>query len=194
MLRRLRAFPGAGEVVTLTADGPERGEPPRRRPARSTASRGRSRRSASRRGDRVGTFAWNSQRHFECYFAIPCIGAVLHTINLRLFPEQIVYVINHAEDRIVFVDDTLAPALAALAPQLDRVEHFVVMGDGPAGDLPRVLRYEELLEAAGDGAADYPELDEREAAALCYTPGHDRRPQGRALLAPLDRRCTRPAC
>ena len=131
-----------------------------------------------RRGERVGTFAWNSQRHFECYLAIPCIGAVLHTINLRLFPEQIAYVINHAEDRIVFVDDSLAPLLAPLAPALEGVEHFVVMGDGPTGDLPRVLRYEELLAAAGEGVPEYPPLDEREAAALCYTSGTTGNPKG----------------
>jgi fatty-acyl-CoA synthase len=176
-LARMRAFPDVGEVVTLTDQGLERashGATVERidRLARALHTLG------VRRGDRVGTFAWNSQRHFECYFAIPCIGAVLHTINLRLFPEQIAYVIGHAEDRIVFIDDTLAPALAPLAAALDCVEHFVVMGDGPTGDLPRVLRYEELLEAAGPGLADYPQLDERQAAALCYSSGTTGNPKG----------------
>ena len=177
VLGRMRAFPDVGEVVTLTDHGLERashGATVERidRLARALHTLG------VRRGDRVGTFAWNSQRHFECYFAIPCVGAVLHTINLRLFPEQIAYVIGHAEDRIVFIDDTLAAALAPLAPALDCVEHFVVMGDGPTGDLPRVLRYEELLEAAGPGEADYPQLDEREAAALCYSSGTTGNPKG----------------
>jgi fatty-acyl-CoA synthase len=177
VLARMRSFPAGGEVVTLTDAGVTRaghGEIVERidRLSRALGTLGVS------RGDRVGTFAWNSQRHFECYFAIPCVGAVLHTINLRLFPEQIAYVINHAEDRIIFVDDSLAPALAPLAPALEHVEHFVVMGDGPTGDLPRVLRYEELLEAAGPGEAPYPQLDEREAAALCYTSGTTGNPKG----------------
>jgi fatty-acyl-CoA synthase len=177
VLGRMRTYPGAGEVVTLTDAGSERvshGAVVERvdRLARALRALGVA------RGERVGTFAWNSQRHLECYFAIPCIGAVLHTINLRLFPEQIAYVINHAEDRIVFIDDTLAPLLAPLAPALDHVEHFVVMGDGPTGDLPRVLRYEELLESAGPGEAEYPQLDEREAAALCYSSGTTGNPKG----------------
>jgi fatty-acyl-CoA synthase len=177
VLRRMRSFPDAGEVVTLTDTGTTRarhGEIVARidRLTRALQTLGVA------RGERVGTFAWNSQRHFECYFAIPCAGAVLHTINLRLFPEQIAYVINHAEDRIVFVDDSLAAALAPLAPALEHVEHFVVMGDGPTGELPRVLRYEELLEAAGPGPAEYPQLDEREAAALCYTSGTTGNPKG----------------
>jgi fatty-acyl-CoA synthase len=177
VLRRMRSFPNAGEVVTLTDEGITRashGEVVARidRLARALATLG------VRRGERVGTFAWNSQRHFECYLAIPCIGAVLHPINLRLFPEQIAYVINHAEDRIVFVGDSLAPLLAPLAPALEGVEHFVVMGDGPTGDLPRVLRYEELLAAAGEGVPEYPQLDEREAAALCYTSGTTGNPKG----------------
>jgi fatty-acyl-CoA synthase len=177
MLSRMRSFPNAGEVVTLDEDGvtrASRGEIVARvdQLARALTTLGID------RGDRVGTFAWNSQRHLECYLAVPCIGAVLHTINLRLFPEQIVYVINHAQDRVVLIDDSLAPALAPLAPALEHVEHFIVMGDGPTGDLPRVLRYEELLEAAGEGPPDYPQLDEREASALCYTSGTTGNPKG----------------
>ena len=177
VLGRMRGFPQAGEVVTLTDSGLERashGALVERidRLARALASLGVS------RGDRVGTFAWNTQRHVECYLAIPCIGAVLHTINLRLFPEQVVYVINHAEDRVVFVEDSLVPLLEPLVPQLDCVEHFVVIGDGPTGELPRVIRYEELLDAGGEGPTPYPELDEREAAALCYTSGTTGNPKG----------------
>jgi len=111
VLRRMRSFPDTGGVVTLTDEGTTRasyGQILARvdRLARALGTLG------VKRGERVGTFAWNSQRHFECYFAIPCVGAVLNTINLRLFPEQIAYVINHAEDRIVFIDAALAPALA----------------------------------------------------------------------------------
>src|SRR5271168_2689699 len=96
-------------------------------------------------GDRVGTFAWNNQRHFELYFAIPCIGAVLHTLNIRLFAEQVTYIVNHAEDQVIFVDDSVVPLLEPLASELTTVRHFVVMGDGDAGSLPNALRYEELL-------------------------------------------------
>src|ERR1700722_1423863 len=129
-------------------------------------------------GERVATFAWNNQRHFELYFAIPCVGAVLHTLNVRLFEEQLTYIVNHAEDRMIFVDDSLVPLLERLAPSFETVEHYIVMGDGDSGTLPNVLRYEELLADAGDGSFDYPELDERQAAALCYTSGTTGNPKG----------------
>jgi len=129
-------------------------------------------------GDRVATFAWNNQSHFELYLAVPCIGAVLHTLNVRLFAEQLTYIINHAGDRVVFLDDSLLEPMQQLAPSLPDVEHFVVMGDGDAGSLRDVLRYEELLEDAGAGGFDYPELDERQAAALCYTSGTTGNPKG----------------
>src|SRR5262249_51132649 len=112
-------------------------------------------------GDRVATFMWNNQEHFEAYLAVPSMGAVLNTVNIRLFPEQIVYIINHAKDRVVIVDDCLVPVLEPLASQLETVEHFVVVGDDDAGSLPNVIRYEDLL-ASGDDRFDYPELDERQ--------------------------------
>jgi fatty-acyl-CoA synthase len=129
-------------------------------------------------GDRVATFAWNNQRHFELYFAIPCVGAVLHTLNIRLFEEQLTYIVNHADDKAIFVDDSLVPLLEKLAPSFAKVVHYVVMGDGDTGELPNALRYEELLEEAGPGAFDYPEVDERQAAALCYTSGTTGNPKG----------------
>ena len=129
-------------------------------------------------GDRVGTFAWNNQRHFELYFAIPCVGAVLHTLNVRLFEEQLTYIVNHAEDKVVFVDDSLVPLLEKLAPSFETVRHYVVMGDGDTGSLPGAVRYEDLLEQAGEGSYDYPEIDERQAAALCYTSGTTGNPKG----------------
>jgi fatty-acyl-CoA synthase len=129
-------------------------------------------------GDRVGTFAWNNQRHLELYFAVPCTGSVLHTLNVRLFAEQLTYIVNHAEDRVIFVDDSLVPVLEKLAPTFKTVEHYVVLGDGDAGTLPGALRYEELLEQAGSGPHEYPELDERQAAACCYTSGTTGNPKG----------------
>jgi len=129
-------------------------------------------------GQRIGTFAWNNQRHFELYFAIPCLGAVLHTLNIRLFEEQLTYIVNHAEDRVIFVDDSLVPILEKLAPTFTSVEQYVVMGDGDTGSLPNALRYEELMEEAGEGSFDYPEVDERQAAALCYTSGTTGNPKG----------------
>jgi fatty-acyl-CoA synthase len=139
-------------------------------------------------GDRVGTFAWNNQRHFELYMAVPCVGAVLHTLNIRLFAEQITYIVNHAGDQVIFVDDSLVPLLEPLVPSFEGVRHFIVMGDEnpahPAGQLPNVLHYEELLAEAGSEfgvgseSFDYPELDERQAASLCYTSGTTGNPKG----------------
>src|SRR5436190_19135156 len=79
--------------------------------------------------DRVGTFCWNNQEHLEAYFAVPCMGAVLHTLNLRLFPEQIAYIVNHAEDSVIIVDQSLIPLLAPIVPKLTTVRHFIVVGD-----------------------------------------------------------------
>jgi fatty-acyl-CoA synthase len=108
---------------------------------------------------------------------VPCMGAVLHTLNVRLFAEQLTYIVNHAEDKVILVEDSLVPVLAQLAPTFDTVEHYVVIGDGPAEDLPNALRYEELLEEAGPGY-DFPDLDDRQAAGLCYTSGTTGNPKG----------------
>src|SRR4029078_2735533 len=96
-------------------------------------------------GDRVGTFCWNTQEHMEAYFAIPCMGAVLHTLILRLFPDQLTYIINHAEDRMIIVDDSLVPLLHRVAKDLKTIESYIVVGSGEASELGDVLRYEELI-------------------------------------------------
>ncbi len=128
-------------------------------------------------GDRVGTFCWNTQEHLEAYLAVPAMGAVLHTLNIRLFPEQLAYVINHAEDKVILVDDTLIPLLAGVLPQLKRVEHLVVIGPGDGSALGNPHRYEELL-AAQQGDFEWPEIDESTAAAICYTSGTTGNPKG----------------
>ena len=129
-------------------------------------------------GDRVATFCWNNQEHLEAYFAVPGMGAVLHTLNIRLFPEQLSHIVNHAEDKIVMVDDTLVPLLARSLADLDGVEKFIVVGDGDAGALgDRVLRYADLIGAEEPGF-EWPELDERSAATMCYTSGTTGNPKG----------------
>ena len=130
--------------------------------------------------DRVGTFLWNNQRHQEAYLAIPAMGAVLHTLNLRLFPEQLSYVINHAEDQVIIVDASLVPLLARVRDQLTTVKHIIVAGDAAGTDteaLGETLSYEALLDAEEPGYA-WPEFDERQAAAMCYTSGTTGNPKG----------------
>ena len=135
-------------------------------------------------GDRVGTFQWNDQEHLEAYLALPCMGAVLHTLNIRLFPEQLTYVVNHAEDRIVIVDDSLVPLLAKVAADLKTVERFVVAGNGDTAPLAEarpdveIVRYDELLADADIGRFEWPDVDERAAAAMCYTSGTTGNPKG----------------
>jgi fatty-acyl-CoA synthase len=129
-------------------------------------------------GDRVATFAWNTRQHLETYMAVPCMGAVLHTLNVRLFADQLTYIVNHAEDRVILVEDSLVPVLEKLAPSFETVEHYVVIGDGPSGELPNVHRYEELLEEQPPGYK-FPTLqDDRQAAGLCYTSGTTGNPKG----------------
>ncbi|GAA4624354.1 long-chain fatty acid--CoA ligase [Actinoallomurus vinaceus] len=130
-------------------------------------------------GDRVATFCWNNQAHLEAYFAVPGMGAVLHTLNIRLFPDQLAHIVEHAEDRVIIVDDSLVPLLARVADRLPTVETFIVVGHGDASALgrARVLRYHELL-AAEEPGFDWPELDERAAASMCYTSGTTGDPKG----------------
>ena len=128
-------------------------------------------------GDRVGTFCWNNQGHLEAYLAIPCMGAVLHTLNIRLPAEQLAYVINHAEDRCIIVDASLIPLLAAIKDDLKTVETIIVVGEGDSSALGETLSYERLL-AAEEPGFDWPDLDERSAAAMCYTSGTTGSPKG----------------
>ncbi len=127
---------------------------------------------------RVGTFAWNTARHLELYFAAPCSGRVLHTLNIRLFPQQVSYIVEHAEDEVIFVDRSLVGVLWPLVDGFPTVKRIVVMDDG-AGDVPaddRILDYEELL--AGADPAEFSIDDEDRAAAMCYTSGTTGHPKG----------------
>ncbi|WAL68280.1 long-chain fatty acid--CoA ligase [Amycolatopsis cynarae] len=130
---------------------------------------------------RVGSFAWNTQRHLELYFAVPCTGRILHTVNIRLFADQIRYIVEHAADEVMFVDRSLLPILWPLADQLTGVRHWVVMDDGADAEIPddeRVHDYEELLAAAEPFAGRFEVADENTAAALCYTSGTTGNPKG----------------
>ena len=132
-------------------------------------------------GDRVATFAWNTQEHQEAYFAIPDMGAVMHTVNIRLSAEQIRYIIGHAEDSVMIADASLAPVLgpvlAAGGDELKTLRHLIVYGDGDRSGLPEHIDYEELLAAERPGYP-WPDIDEHAAAAMCYTSGTTGRPKG----------------
>jgi fatty-acyl-CoA synthase len=128
-------------------------------------------------GDRVATLCWNHQEHLEAYFAVPCMGAVLHTLNLRLAPAQLAYVINHAGDRVVIVDASLVPLLEGIRSQLTTVERVVVVGGAGTPGLGEVIGYEDLI-ADVPSVGDWPALDERQAAAMCYTTGTTGDPRG----------------
>ena len=130
-----------------------------------------------RPGDRVGTFAWNSHRHLEAYLGVPSMGAVLHTLNLRLFPDQVAYIVDHADDRLVLVDRSLLPAWRAVEPLLSRPRPIVILpdvGDGSAD--AGAPDYEALLAAAAP--MDWPPIDEASACAMCYTSGTTGNPKG----------------
>ena len=131
---------------------------------------------------RVGTFMWNNAEHLVAYAAVPSMGAVLHTLNLRLFPDQLTYIANHAEDSVIIVDSTLIPLLARVLPDLHTVKHVVVVGGGDASPFAaashvQVHGWDELL-AGKPTTYDWPEIDERDAAALCYTSGTTGNPKG----------------
>jgi fatty-acyl-CoA synthase len=162
---------GDREIVSRTAGGIERST------YRDVVGRARRLASALRElgigpGDRVATFAWNSVRHLELYLAVPSLGAVLHTLNIRLFEDDLRYIVGHAEDRAIFVDASLADVM----PRFDGVEHEVLMPDCPA-EREGALDYEDFV-ASGDPSFAFPDLDENAAAAMCYTSGTTGRPKG----------------
>ncbi|MCP5089375.1 MAG: long-chain-fatty-acid--CoA ligase [Gammaproteobacteria bacterium] len=173
-------FHGDREIVSVTADNP-------RHRCTFRDAMGRAKQLANaldklglEHGDRVATIAWNDYRHLEVYYGVSGAGYVCHTINPRLFPEQLVFIINHAEDRWIFTDVMFVPLLEKLLPQIGAVEGFVVMTDEahmPDTSLPNAVCYETLIGAESRDYA-WPQLDERTASALCYTSGTTGDPKG----------------
>lgn len=130
--------------------------------------------------DRIATLAWNNYRHYELYFGVAGMGAVLHTVNPRLFPEQLIYIINHAKDKWLFVDLTFIPLLEAIKDQITDIEKFVILADKanmPKTSLPNVICYETLIENESE-VFEWPEFDENQGAYLCYTSGTTGHPKG----------------
>ncbi|MCF2532103.1 long-chain fatty acid--CoA ligase [Yinghuangia soli] len=172
---------GASEVVTWT------GAEPRRTTyaevGRRTAQLAHALRELGVDGDqRVATFLWNNQEHLECYLAVPSMGAVLHTLNLRLPGDQLIYIANHAEDKILIVDGSLVPLFAPALPALKTIEHVIVTGDADLAPLEgkgkQVHRYDELIAGRPTEFPWAEDIDERSASAMCYTSGTTGNPKG----------------
>nr|WP_203644214.1 long-chain fatty acid--CoA ligase [Streptomyces sp. SID14478] len=173
---------GSSQIITWTGEGE-----PQRRSFAEAGTRAVQLANALRDelgiegDDRVATLMWNNAEHVEAYFAVPSMGAVLHTLNLRLPADQLTWIVNHAADRVIIVNGSLLPLLAPLLPRLETVEHIVVSGPGDRsvleGARAQVHEYEELL-AGKPTTYDWPELDERQAAAMCYTSGTTGDPKG----------------
>ncbi len=176
--RALTLFPDR-EIVTLTETGTHR-YTYREFGQRATQLAAALAKAGIKPGERVATFGWNTYRHLELYFAAPCMGAILHTLNIRLFADQIVYIANDAEDAIIFVDGDLVPLLEPLADRLPTVRQYVIMGAPPpqaTGKLSPAIDYEEFLRSAPADFA-WPKLDENTACAMCYTSGTTGNPKG----------------
>jgi fatty-acyl-CoA synthase len=171
---------GDVEIVSRTIEGPIHRTTYSQAHARAKRLAQALSRLGVKESDRVGTLAWNGYRHYELYYGVSGMGAVMHTINPRLFPDQLQFIVNHAEDRYVFFDLTFAPLVEKLAPACKGVKGWVAMSDRehmPQAKIPNLLCYEELLERE-DGNYDWPRLDERTATSLCYTSGTTGNPKG----------------
>ncbi len=177
LLERARLLHGRREIVSRTPAGMHR-YTYKEYVERVDRLRGALTALGVKPGDRVATFAWNSYRHFEVYFAVPCMGAVIHTLNVRLFPEQVVFIANHAEDSVVLVDATLLPVFQKIRSQLKTVKQVIVFpDDGKPVDPAVGLDYEALL-AEAEPIRTAPPIDENAAAAMCYTSGTTGNPKG----------------
>lgn len=168
------------EIVSVTADNPRHRYTFRECFQRTRQLANALRRLGAESGDRIATLAWNDYRHLELYYAVSGSALVCHTINPKLFPKQVAYIINHAEDKFIFVDLLVVPLLEALADQLTGVQGIVVLTDAahmPKTALPNTLCYETLLAAESD-EFEWPEFDENTASSLCYTSGTTGDPKG----------------
>ncbi len=173
-------YHGEREVVSRSVEGPIH-----RTNYREIATRSRKvaevlHRLGIRPGDRVATLAWNTWRHMEAWYGIAGIGAVYHTLNPRLFADQLTYIVNHAEDKVLFFDITFADLVAQLAPKLPTVELYVALTDAahlPKANIPNLVAYEEFI-AGASGTFEWLEVDERSACGLCYTSGTTGNPKG----------------
>jgi fatty-acyl-CoA synthase len=180
ILRHATGVHGARKVTTATGDGYR--QCTYRELGQQAARLANALRRLGITGDqRVATFMWNNTEHLTTYVAVPAMGAVLHTLNIRLFPDQVVYIANEAEDQVVVVDISLAQLLAPMLPRLETVHSVIAVGEGDMAPLEQtdktVLRYDELV--AGESADfDWPDIDENSAAAMCYTSGTTGNPKG----------------
>ncbi|MCF8473241.1 MAG: long-chain-fatty-acid--CoA ligase [Emcibacter sp.] len=181
LIRYAAEYHGHMEIVTRTVEGPIH-----RYNYREAEKRSKQLANALidkfglKQGDRVGTLAWTTYRHFELFYGVSGLGAVLHTTNPRLFDEQITYIINHAEDRVLFIDLDFVPLVEKLLPELGGVEKFIILTDRahmPETNLPDVICYEELLAGETD-EFEWPIFDEKSASSLCYTSGTTGNPKG----------------
>src|SRR5262245_6755778 len=158
------------EIVSVTADHPRHRCTYAQAFARSRKLANALARLGMQRGDRIATLAWNDFRHFEIYYGVSCSGFVCHTINPRLFEDQIVYIANHAEDRLLFLDPAFLPLVEKLAPRLKSIERYIILTSDahmPQTQLPNAVSYETLIANESD-AFEWPEFDERTASSLCY--------------------------
>ncbi len=173
-------FHGDREIVSVTMDNPRHRYTVGDSVQRARQLAGALDKLGFERGDRIATIAWNDYRHLEIYYGVSGAGYVCHTINPRLFPEQLVFIINHAEDRYICTDLMFVPLLEKLLPQIPNVEGFVIMTDAahmPDTSLPNAVCYETMI--AGESTVyDWPQFDERTASALCYTSGTTGDPKG----------------
>jgi fatty-acyl-CoA synthase len=174
-----RVYPDS-EIVSVTADNPDHRYSYRQAFERVAKLANALHAYGINAGDRIATLAWNDHRHLELYYAVSGMGAICHTVNPRLFPEQIDFILNHAEDRLVFVDPAFVPALEALQDKLAWVEKFIILTDDehmPACSLKGAQSYESFIDRF-DSCFAWPDLDEKTASALCYTSGTTGNPKG----------------
>ncbi len=168
------------EIVTRTVEGPIHRYTYKDAAKRTKKMANALTKLGIKQGDRVASLAWNTYRHYEIYYAVSSMGAVMHTINPRLFAEQIIYIANHAEDKLLFLDLTFVPLVEALQDKLESIENYIIMTDRahmPDTTLPNAICYEELIADEAD-TFEWPQFDENTAAGLCYTSGTTGNPKG----------------